>query len=66
MSDVHRMVVETKYANEALLVCPHEGCERKVVVRPDRIVVIDRGDFFAQHVGSLGGLEPSVPAARRH
>jgi hypothetical protein len=59
------MVVETKYADEALLVCPHERCERKVVVRADRIVVLDQGDFSARHVGSTGGLAPGLPAAVR-
>jgi hypothetical protein len=31
-------------------------------VRADRIVVLDRGDFFAQHIGGVGGLEPMLPA----
>jgi hypothetical protein len=59
------MVVETRYADEALLVCPHERCERKVVVRADRIVVLDQGDFSARHVGSTGGLGLGLPTVAR-
>ena len=54
----HEMVCEAETPSEALFVCMDEACARRVVVgksRP-RLTVIDRGDFSARHVGSLGGL----------
>ena len=54
----HEMVCEAETSSEALFVCMDEACGRRVVVgksRP-RLTVIDRGDFSARHVGSLGGL----------
>ena len=55
----HEMVCAADTPSEALFVCTDEACGRKVVVgksRP-RLTVIDRGDFSAQHVGSLGGVK---------
>ena len=54
----HQMVCESETAAEVLFVCADESCGRRVVVgksRP-RLTVIDRGDFTARHVGSLGGV----------
>jgi hypothetical protein len=54
----HEMVCEAETAAEVLFVCADEACGRRVVVgksRP-RLTVIDRGDFSARHVGSLGGV----------
>ncbi|GIF18427.1 hypothetical protein BJ973_008614 [Actinoplanes tereljensis] len=55
---IHEMFCETETAAEVLFVCADEACGRRVVVgksRP-RLTVIDRGDFSASHVGSLGGV----------
>jgi len=57
-SPSHEMVCEAETPSEALLVCTDDGCGRRVVVgksRP-RLTVIDRGDFAARHVGSIGGV----------
>ncbi|MFF5076997.1 hypothetical protein ACFY36_08090 [Actinoplanes sp. NPDC000266] len=54
----HEMICEAENATEVLFVCTDDSCGRRVVVgksRP-RLTVIDRGDFFARHVGSLGGI----------
>ena len=54
----HEMVCEAETSSEALFVCLDGACGRRVVVgkaRP-RLTVIDRGDFSARHVGSLGGV----------
>ena len=54
----HEMNCEAETSSEALFVCMHEACGRRVVVgksRP-RLTVIDRGDFSARHAGSLGGV----------
>ncbi|XVU22325.1 hypothetical protein ACQPZJ_34335 [Actinoplanes sp. CA-054009] len=54
----HEMICEAENANEVLFVCTDDSCGRRVVVgksRP-RLTVIDRGDFSARHVGSLGGI----------
>jgi hypothetical protein len=54
----HKMVCETETSAEALFVCTDEACGRRVVVgkgRP-RLVVIDRGEFWVRHTGSLGGV----------
>jgi hypothetical protein len=52
------MACEAETPSEVLFVCRDEACGRRVVVgksRP-RLTVIDRGDFWARHVGSIGGL----------
>lgn len=56
------MVNETSTDSEALYVCPVEGCGRRLVVnwRRPALTVVDRGDFFARHVGSSGGLRMDV------
>ncbi|HET6478832.1 MAG TPA: hypothetical protein VFG35_02145 [Actinoplanes sp.] len=54
----HEMICEAENAAEVLFVCSAEACGRRVVVgksRP-RLTVIDRGDFGARHVGSMGGI----------
>jgi hypothetical protein len=55
---IHEMFRETETAAEVLFVCADELCGRRVVVgksRP-RLTVIDRGDFSARHIGSVGGV----------
>ena len=54
----HKMVCDAETALEALFVCTDDACGRRVVVGKGRshLVVIDRGDFFIRHAGSLGGV----------
>lgn len=52
----HRMSCEATYPGEVLLTCHEDGCGRRVVVRPGSMVVLDRGDFFASHVGGSDGI----------
>ncbi|MFC3744487.1 hypothetical protein [Paractinoplanes deccanensis] len=54
----HEMVCEAENAHEVLFVCTDDACGRRVVVGKARpgLTVIDRGDFSARHVGSLGGI----------
>ncbi len=53
----HEMACEVQTPSEALFVCMDETCGRRVVVGKTwpRLTVIDRGDFWARHTGSLGG-----------
>jgi hypothetical protein len=52
------MVCEAQTPSEALFVCTDEACGRRVVVgkHEPRLTVIDRGDFYARHTGSTGGM----------
>ena len=54
----HEMACEAETPSEVLFVCREEACGRRVVVGKSRpgLTVIDRGDFWARHVGSIGGL----------
>lgn len=51
------MACEAENASEVLFACP--TCGRRVVVGKGepKFVVLDRGDFYARHTGSLGGVE---------
>lgn len=61
--DQHRMTIEADNGAEVLLVCPEPGCGRRVVLkRAGGMVVVARGDFFAQHSGGRG-VEMSVTAS---
>ena len=56
------MVNEAKNDAEAVYVCPVDGCGRRLVInwlRP-ALTVIDRGDFFARHVGTSDGFRIDV------
>jgi hypothetical protein len=56
------MVTEAKSDTEAMYACPVDGCGRRLVInwlRPS-FTVIDRGDFFARHVGMSGGLRLDI------
>lgn len=58
---VHRIQVESNTADGFLLVCSEESCRRRVVLhRAGGMTVIDRGDFFASHIGGNDGLEMNV------
>jgi hypothetical protein len=56
------MVTEAKTDAEAVYVCPVDGCGRRLVInwlRP-ALTVIDRGDFWARHVGTSDGLRVEI------
>lgn len=62
MDALHHMSVEADNGDEMLLVCPIAECGRRVVVqRAGGLVVLDQGDFFAQHAG--GSLRLTLSAA---
>jgi hypothetical protein len=53
----HRMVVEAHNGGEILFVCSEQACGRRFVLRHGgALVVIDQGDFHAQHVGGFGPI----------
>ena len=56
------MECEAENADEFLFACP--TCGRRVVVgkAEPKLVVIDRGDPYALHSGSTGGLSLTVAA----
>jgi len=57
----HQMFVEAENADELLFVCPEVECGRRIVIkREGGFVVIEQGDFFAQHSGGSGGAEISA------
>jgi hypothetical protein len=57
MDVVHVLDVEADDGQEILFVCPESGCRRRLVLkRSGEMVVIDRGDFFARHVGATGPI----------
>ncbi len=58
MNPLHRMTVEADNGEDVLFVCPVDNCGRRLVLkRSGGLVVLDRGDFYAYHVGGTGGLE---------
>ncbi len=64
MNATHRMNVEADNGKDVLFVCPVDGCGRRLVLkRSGGLVVLDRGDFFAYHVGGNAGLEISASVA---
>ncbi|MGH3753542.1 MAG: hypothetical protein ACRDRP_12740 [Pseudonocardiaceae bacterium] len=58
MRPLHRLTIEADNGQDVLFVCPVDSCGRRLIVkRSGGLVVLDRGDFFADHVGGTGGLE---------
>ena len=57
------MECEAENASEILFACP--TCGRKVVVGKavPKFVVIDRGDVYALHSGSTGGVSLAITVA---
>jgi hypothetical protein len=56
------MVTEARTDSEVMYACPVDGCGRRLVinwVRPS-LTVVDRGDFFARHVGLSDGFRLDV------
>jgi hypothetical protein len=55
------MTLDSDNGEELLFVCPHRECGRRLVLkRSGGLVVLDQGDFFAQHSGGTEGLEVSA------
>ena len=68
MNELHHLTMEADDGMDVLFVCPVEGCGRRVVVRRSgELIVLDKGDFYALHIGGTSGLEisPAVPRDRR-
>jgi hypothetical protein len=68
MNGLHHLTIEADDGTDVLFACPVEGCGRRVVVRRSgELIVLDRGDFYALHVGGTNGLEisPAIPRDRR-
>jgi hypothetical protein len=60
----HRMTMEADNGDDVLFVCPMDSCGRRLVLkRSGGLVVLDRGDFFAYHVGGTAGLSISADLA---
>jgi hypothetical protein len=58
MNPVHLLTIEADNGADVLFRCPVESCGRRLVVkRSGDLTVLDRGDFFAFHVGGTGGVE---------
>jgi hypothetical protein len=64
--DEHAMTAESTRAGEVIFTCA-AGCGRRVAVGHGRMEVLERGDFFARHVGSMApddlqiGFGPVTP-----
>ncbi len=58
MGATHELLVDTDDGTSVVFVCPEDGCGRRVVIDRKRgnYTVIDRGDFFATHSGSVGPI----------
>jgi hypothetical protein len=53
----HKMHAEADNGAEILFVCPEQSCGRRFVLkRGAGLVVIDRGDVHARHVGGIGPI----------
>ncbi len=66
MDSLHRLTIEADNGEDVLLVCSIESCGRRLVVkRSGGLVVLERGDFFARHVGGNDGLDISVGLGSR-
>jgi len=65
MDAVHVLNVESDNGHEILFVCPETECQRRLVLkRSGGMVVIDRGDFYARHVGATGPLSMTSGVAQ--
>jgi hypothetical protein len=65
MNPVHRLTIEADDGRDVLFACPVEGCGRRLVVRRSGgLIVLERGDFFALHVGGSGGLQITTSLSR--
>jgi hypothetical protein len=54
---IHQLTAEADNGDEIVFVCHELDCGRRLVLkRSGGLVVLDRGDFFARHVGGSEGL----------
>ena len=62
MATVHRLN-GTVSPGGLLFTCDEDGCGRRLVIDRERgeMVVIDRGDPYALHEGSIGGVVMTRP-----
>jgi hypothetical protein len=61
MNELHHLTIEADDGMDVLFVCPVDGCGRRVVVRRSgELIVLDKGDFYALHVGG-----PAIWRSRR-
>jgi hypothetical protein len=59
--ETHRLTMEADNGDDVLFACSIESCGRRLVVkRSGGLVVLERGDFFARHVGGTHGLDISA------
>ena len=67
--DEHAMTAESSRPGEVIFTCA-AGCGRQVAVRSGSMEVLERGDFYARHVGSMapddlqigfGSVTPDTP-----
>jgi len=60
MNPTHHLTIEADDGLDVLFVCPVEDCGRQVVARRSgELIVLDKGDFYALHVGGTNGFEIS-------
>jgi hypothetical protein len=60
MNPTHQLTIEADDGLDVLFVCPVESCGRRVVARRSgELIVLDKGDFYALHVGGTNGLKIS-------
>ena|GEM_PF-1438038 len=65
MNPVHLLTIEADDGADVLFVCAVESCGRRLVVRRSGdLTVLDRGDFFALHVGGAAGVELATGLAQ--
>jgi hypothetical protein len=61
MQITHRFDIDSDNGDEVVLVCSDDGCRRRIVVkRSGGLVVLDKGDFGALHVGGSLGMHMST------
>jgi hypothetical protein len=59
--ETHRLTMEADNGDDVLFACSVDSCGRRLVVkRSGGLVVLERGDFFARHVGGTHGLDISA------
>ncbi len=58
MDDHHVFEVDDDDGRRIVFVCPVEGCGRRIIVvrGEGRYLVVDQGDFFARHTGTVGPI----------
>jgi hypothetical protein len=61
METSHQLTIGADNGNEVLFVCTTESCAKRLIVkRKGGLVVLDQGDFTANHTGGNAGLAISL------